>query len=647
MDRMRFLVDELKKHAYNYYVLDNPTISDSEYDKLYDELLNLEKETGIVFPDSPSQRVGGITTLKGFKKFEHKNRLYSLDKVTDIEDLKKFVNDISNKYDTEFSLEYKLDGLTIVLVYQNGILVKAGTRGNGFVGEEVTNQVKTIQSIPLTINFKEELIIHGECMMSEKSLKEYNKNATEPLKNTRNGVAGAIRNLNVNETAKRKLDFFAFGIEYIENQNFTQKEQYEFLQKLGFKVNPFIKYFNSIEEVLPDIKKIGEEKANYNYQIDGVVVKVNGIQAREKLGYTNKFPKWAMAFKFPAEEVSTTLLDVVWQVGRTGKVTPLAILKPVYVAGATVKKTTLNNYEDILRKKVKINDRVFIRRSNEVIPEILGVAESYNNSINVELPVNCPVCGSKLEKIGPNVFCPNKQGCDAQIIERLIHFCSKEAMDIEGLSEKTLTTLYETYGLKNNYEIYNITNEMLLKLDKFKELKTKNILQAIEKSKNCNLSNFIYSLGILNVGVKTAKDLESHFKSLDNLINASYEELRNIKDIGDVVAECIINFFKQDKTTEDIKHLFEAGVKINKVEEKLVNNNFFEKTFVLTGTLASFTRDEATKIIENFGGNVSGSVSKNTYAVIVGENAGSKLDKAKVLGIKVLSEEEFKDLIKK
>lgn len=640
-ERMKFLVEELNKHNYNYYVLDNPTISDKEYDKLYYELVDLEKELGIVLPSSPTQRVGG-EILDKFQKHRHEVRLYSMNKVRDFDDLAKFMNDMA-KYQKNptFSLEYKFDGLTVVVEYNNGEFIRATTRGNGEIGEDVSLQVKTIKSVPLTIPFKNRLIVQGEGMMTQKAFKKYNKTASEPLKNPRNGVAGAIRNLDTKETAKRNLDWFCYSILLSEDKTFSsQEEMHNFLIDNGFLVGNYFKIISTLKEAEEEIERIDKIKDKLDVMIDGMVIKLNETKHREEIGYTNKFPKWAMAFKFEALETSTLLKDVVWQVGRTGKVSPIAILEPVELAGATIQRATLNNIEDIRKKNVYKNSRVFIRRSNEVIPEVLGLAEKLENSEKIEEPKICPCCHSPLVKKGPLLYCKNRDGCKEQIISRLTHFVDREAFNIEGLSEKTLWQCHQKLGVSEFSDLYKLKEEDLLKLDNFKDKKTKNIINSINNSKNVDFYRFIFALGISEVGIKTAKDLAKRFITFDKLKNATKEELLDVEDIGDVIADNILEYFQDEENLKEIDRLFDAGITINE-SNLVIGEKLKGLTFVLTGTLPNYTRPEMSEIIEKNGGKVASSVSKNTSFVLAGEEAGSKLDKAKSLGVKVISEEEM------
>ena len=641
MDRMKALVEEILIHNRNYYELDNPTISDQEYDKLYDELVDLEKELGVTLPNSPTQRVGG-DVLDKFVKKRHEVRLYSMGKVRSFAELDDFFDDMKKFVkNPSYAVEYKFDGLTIVTEYRNGKFVSATTRGNGEIGEDVTEQVKTIKSVPLEIPFKGRLILQGEGMMTNSSFRRYNKTAAEPLKNPRNGVAGAIRNLDPKETAKRGLDYFCYAVLLCEGKKFaTQEEMHNFIAENGFKTGDYFKVVSDGREVQKLIGDIDKVKNDLDVMIDGVVVKLNQVSPREEIGYTNKFPKWARAYKFEAQEVSTMLKDVIWQVGRSGKVSPIAVLEPVYLAGATISRATLNNIEDIRKKNVFVNSRVFIRRSNEVIPEVLGLAEKYDNSAMIEEPKTCPCCGSKLIKKGPLVFCKNHDGCKEQIVARLTHFVSREAFNIEGLSEKTILQFYDDLNFRHYSDFYRLKKEELVSLEKIQEKKAQNILDAVEKSKNIELFRFVFGLGISEVGIKTAKDLSKHFDTLDKLKNATFEELLKVEDVGEVIANNIVEYFKDENNLREIELLLSAGVKpyCNNASKSQKLNGL---TFVLTGTLEHYTRPEMTKIIEENGGKTASSVSAKTSYVLAGAEAGSKLEKAQALGVKILSEEEF------
>ena len=645
---MEKLCEIILQHNYNYYVLDNPTISDKEWDKLYDELVRLEKQTGVVLENSPTKKVGG-ETLKGFKKEKHIVPLFSLEKVNSYSELEKWLENVKKVVaDAEFSLDYKYDGLSVVLTYKNGLLVDALTRGNGQVGEVVLEQVKTIRTVPLKIDFKGTVVVQGECIMKLSELKKYNKIATEPLKNARNGAAGGLRNLNPKITKQRNLDVICYSVNYIEGGNFTsQEEMQQFLRENKFYVVENFavqKNFVNIKEIFDEIDL---EKKDLDFLIDGAVLKLNNVKDREKLGWTIKFPKWAIAFKFEAEETTTVLKDVIWTVGRTGKITPSAVLEPVELAGATIQKATLNNYDDILRKKLKLNSRVFIRRSNEVIPEVLGLAESFSDSKEIVKPEICPSCKEKLVLVGPNLFCQNTFFCPEQNKEKIVHYASRDAMNIEGISDKTIDLFYEKLNVRSVSDLYDITFDQLLTLDSFKEKKSSNLISAIEKSKNVSLSKFVFAIGILNVGKKTARDLAKKYKNLNNLINASFESLIEIDDVGEIVANSIIEYFKNEKNITLINKILSKGVKIIEEEAIEVEENYFSnKTIVLTGTLTNFKREELSEKLINFGANVTGSVSKKTDLLICGEDAGSKLEKAKSFGVEIINEETLMQKLK-
>lgn len=649
IEEMKELIKVINKHNYNYYTLLEPSISDSEYDKLYYKLVDLENETGVTLPDSPTQRVGG-DVLDKFNKHTHEKRLYSLDKVRSLEGLESWMQEMrSFSPDTQFSLEYKFDGLQLVLEYNDGIFLRATTRGNGLVGEDVTAQVKTIRSVPLSIKYTGKLMVQGEGMITQTNLKEYNKHADESLKNARNGVAGAIRNLDPKETAKRKLDYFCYSILDCDKDFATQLEMHEFLIENGFKTGDYFKLVSTIQDVKAEIDRIDQIKSELDVMIDGMVLKINDVSVREKIGYTNKFPKWAIAYKFEAQEVSTILNDVLWQVGRTGKITPIAIFEPVELGGATITRATLNNFDDIQKKRVSINSRILIRRSNEVIPEVLGLLEEFDNSKKIEEPNFCPSCGTELIKKGPLLYCPNRDGCIEQVVDRLTHFTTRNALNIEGLSEKTILSLHKNLNVSEPSDLYKLTKEQLMTLDKVKDKKAQNIVDSIAKSKNVELGKFIFAIGIPEVGEKTAKDIAKKFKTLENVKKATLEELLQIKDIGEIIARNVVDFFADNKNLDEIDRLIDVGIVVQEIgdEEISENSEFSGKTIVLTGSLLGYTRQQAQDIIEKLGGTVTSSVSKNTNLVIAGAEAGSKLIKANALGIKVINEDEFVKLIEK
>ncbi len=643
IEKMQILIEKINKASYSYYVLDNPIISDKEWDKMYYELLDMEKETGIILSNSPSQKIGG-DVLDGFQKITHTNKLMSLGKAQSTKEIldwdKRNQNLIS--FDREFSVEYKFDGLSLAITYENGKLVRAATRGNGEIGEDVTAQVKTIRTVPLEIDYKGLIIVQGEGIIKLSELEKYNSETDEKLKNARNAVAGAIRNLDPKITAKRRLDFFAYHINHSPDKKFnSQKEMYEFLKSQGFLVSNYFHIVNTVDEINKLISQTEKTRNSLDFLIDGLVIKVNDISIRSALGETEKVPRWAVAYKFEAKETSTILNAITWQVGRTGKITPVAELEPTELCGVTIKRATLNNYNDILRKKVKIGDRVFIRRSNDVIPEILSVAESYNTSKTIEKPTNCPCCGATLLDTETELYCPNHLGCRTQIVLKLVQFASRNAMNIEGLSIKTLEQLYDKFKVSSFSDLYKLTEQKLSELDGFKDKKIANILSSIESSKHPKLSNFIFSLGIDGIGVKTAKQLAKHYKSINKLQNASIDELITLDDIAEITATDICYYFNDEQNKAELNELLNHFVSIEEVENNITEGFFSGKKVVLTGTLKNFSRDEASEIIERQGGSTSSSVSKATNIVLAGENAGSKLDKARSLGIYIMSEEEF------
>ncbi|TJX15859.1 NAD-dependent DNA ligase LigA [Tissierella creatinini] len=656
-ERINQLIELIDELNYSYYTLDAPKVSDKEYDALYDELVDLEKETKIIYPYSPTQRVGG-NVLDKFEKHTHLAKLWSLDKCQSYEELINWDNRVRKSIEDynknnaeqlpnpEYILEYKFDGLTINLTYRDGILYQGTSRGNGSVGEGILEQLKTIKSIPMKIGFNNTIEIQGEGLMPLSSLEEYNKTAVEQLKNARNAAAGALRNLDPKITEKRKLVAFFYNTGYVEGKSFkTHMEMLDFLRDNKFPVFPYAKKFSSMEALIEEIENKQDERTSLDILTDGMVIKINHIRTREVLGYTNKFPRWAVAYKFEAEEVSTRLLSVEWNVGRSAKVTPTALLEPVDIGGVTVKRATLNNYDDIERKGVRINSRVLIRRSNDVIPEILGALETQEETYPIDKPTHCPYCESELVQNGVHIFCPNSLSCKPQLVSRLVHFASRDAMNIEGFSEKTAERLLDELNIRNLSEIYEIKFEDLRQLEGFKDKKSQNLIDAIEKSKSVSLASFIYALGISNVGIKTANDLANYFKSLDNIKKSTYEELITVGDIGDIIANSILEFFHDERILEGIDKLLSEGVNPHFEEVKLEESIFTGKTVVITGTIEGLSRNEIKDIVERKGGKVAGSVSKKTDFVIVGEDAGSKYDKAVELGIEIINEERLKKIV--
>lgn len=631
---MEEMVETLNRWAYEYYVLDAPSVSDQHYDALYDRLTALEKKEGRVLPDSPTRRIGG-EPLKNFEKYNHLEKSYSLDKVQSFNELEAWVTKIKTAYPgAVFTVEYKYDGLNLSITYENGLLIRAVTRGNGVTGEVVTRQVETINSVPLSIGYKELIEVRGEGYMKRSSLVAYNeKHADEPLKNTRNGVAGAIRNLDPSVTAGRKLDMVFYSLGYNTLKLRSQTELNEFLKENRFATNGVFRRCENHEEIRAVIEEIGRTRDSLDFDIDGVVIKTDDFALREELGYTEKFPRWAVAFKFEAEEVVTKLLKVTWMPGRTGKVTPIGHLKPVELCGATISRATLNNIGDIRKKSLKTNSDVYVRRSNDVIPEVLGLAEEGEESEEIKAPEVCPVCGTPLIERGALLYCPNRNGCSEQIVARLELYCSKDGADIEGLSEKTLKLFYEKLGVISPDGLYALKTSQLMELEGFKEKKAAKITDSIEKSKEMSLPAFLYALGIENVGTKTAADLAERYGSLEKIMQASVEELTAIEDIGEVVAGSIKDYFSDAENVKMIGRLLAAGVKPIYSEKK--EGIFSGMKFVLTGELEGLVRSEAKKLIEEEGGEVMSSVTKNTDIVVAGENAGAKLEKALKLNVEI------------
>jgi DNA ligase (NAD+) len=658
LERMEKLIEEIQMHNHNYYTLDNSTITDKEWDRLYDELVALEKESGVVLPHSPTLRVGG-ELLKGFEEHRHLARLWSLDKAQNVEDLHawhhrvmKNVADYNSKNPDHplpplsFVIELKFDGLTLNLTYDQGLLVQASTRGTGQVGEGILPQVKTIRSIPLQIPYRDGVVeIQGEGFMHLSTLEEYNKTATEPLKNARNAAAGALRNLNPQITASRKLDAFIYNVGYSDAISFADhRDMIRFLKENRFKVNPYLRYYDRIDDVVSELEKIAAGRLEHDYLIDGAVVKITDMRTREALGYTDKFPRWAVAYKFEAEEAMTILQSVSWEVGRTGKLTPVARVEAVELAGVTVQNCTLNNMGDIERKGLRyaLGTLVFIRRSNDVIPEILRKVTDEQDGEEIVAPNVCSSCGSTLEYRGAHLFCPNRLGCPPQLIGRITHFASRDALDIEAFSGMTAEQLYKELDVRDPADLYDLKFDQLIGLDRFGEKKANKLLEAIEASKNCELSAFLFALGIPNTGKTTTRVLADHFGALEPLMTAQAEQLVGLPDIGGIVADSIVGFFSDPQMRLSIERMLAAGVRPQAEQRAAVATDsiFSGKTVVLTGTLSAMGRDEAAKKLEALGAKISGSVSKKTDFVIAGESAGSKLTKAQELGITVIDDED-------
>ena len=640
MDRMRYLVDTLNKWAYEYYVQDAPSVPDREYDALYDELKNLERETGVRLADSPTRRVGG-EPVKGFTRHTHIAPLFSLDKAVTEDELSAFVTRVK-KVDPAalFTVEYKFDGLTMCLTYEGGRFVRATTRGNGTEGEDVTAQALTVRSFPLAIPYTGTLEVRGEAIIRLPVLEEYNRtHPDEPLKNARNAAAGAIRNLDPKVTASRHPEILFYDINYMSSSPVSsQQEALAKLKEWGFSTFPFLRVCASFEEVMAAVDEIEVNRKTLDVLTDGAVIKTDGEDVRRQMGYTDKFPRWAIAYKFEAEEAETTVEKVVWQVGRTGKLTPLAFIAPVELAGATVRRATLNNFGDLTRKDVKVGSRVLVRRSNEVIPEILGAVAHTEGSVPVQKPAVCPACGAPVEEVGANLFCTNRL-CPPRIVQKLTHYCSKNAADVEGMSEATLTLLHEKRGVTNFSDLYALTAESFAKLEGFKEKKIANLLSAIDASRHIPLERFLYAIGIEGIGRVAARDLAA-YGSVEAVAALTAEQLTAIEDIGEVTAANVVGYFADEENRAELARLKAAGVTPT-VRVRSAEGVFAGENVVLTGGLSSMSRPEAQKKIEALGGTAQSSVSRKTTLVIAGTDAGSKLEKARALGIRVIGEAEF------
>lgn len=638
-DRMKELVEKLNKYAALYYEQDAPEISDAEYDALYDELRALEESEGYSLKNSPTHRVGGAPQKK-FAQSKHLLRLYSLDKCKTREELADWYDRVIKAAgkEPELTAEYKFDGLTLNILYENGALVKAATRGDGTVGEEVTAQVKTISGVPRNIAYKGRIEIQGEGIMRLSALEEYNRRSSEPLKNARNGAAGAIRNLDPAVTADRNLSFMAYNIGFSDRHFASQSEMHAFLAEEGFETESDFTVLKGVDEAFAFAEKVDGLRHSLDFLIDGVVFKVNDTALRDEIGYTEKFPKWAIAYKFKADEMTTVLRDVVWQVSRSAKLNPLAVLDPVDIGGVTVKRATLNNYGDILKKKVRIGDRVFIRRSNDVIPEITGVAEEVEGAKEVEKPTVCPACGAPVREEGAFIYCTGEH-CAPQIVAALDHFASKDAMDIDGFSEKTAEQFYNELHLTSPVQLMQLKKEDIAGLDRFGDKKAENLVSAVAAAKDTTMDRLLFALGIDGIGKKTAKDLSAKFGTFEALAQADKDALLAVDGIGGILADNILAWFADEGNKKLLSDLYASGVSVREAEKK--SGVFDGMRIVLTGSLPTYKRGEAMALIENNGGEVASSVSKTVDMVLAGEDAGSKLDKAKKLGIKIIDENEF------
>lgn len=658
LQRMRGLIDKLNEASRRYYDQNESDISDDEWDAMYAELRKLEEKTGERMADSPTRRVGGAV-MEGFEQHRHIARLWSMDKAQSEEEIlawahrcEKQTTEAGGLPKNSYCVEYKLDGLTVNLTYDGGRLIQAATRGNGEVGEAILPQAMTIRTIPLTIPFTGRMEVQGEGIMRLSELKKYNETSAEPLKNARNAAAGALRNLDPQVTASRHLDAFFYQIGYIEGRSFeTQQDMLDFMKTNGLNISPFVRPAQTIEEALEAVHQIEKERETLDFLIDGATIKITDMRTREVLGTTDKFPRWSIAFKFPAQETVTKLLKITWEVGRTGKLTPLAHLSPVDICGVTVKRATLNNYDDICRKRVRIGSEVWVRRSNDVIPEIMGVVwdgEGEAPETDIQPPTVCPACGGPLVKLrqdGVHLFCLNRTSCRPQAIARMAHFASRQGMDIETFSTRTAGLFYDELGVRSAADLYSLDREKLVVLKGFGEKKADKLFAELEKSKDCELDAFLFAIGIPNIGKKTAYDLMAHFGTLEALMGATEQELVDIEDVGEIVASSITEYFADEENRRFVNRLLEVGVHPQMHMQEDAGTLFEGLTFVLTGTLPTLSRAQAQEMIRKNGGKATGSVSKKTSIVLAGESAGSKLDKARELGVTIIDEAQFLRMI--
>ncbi len=647
---------KLEEHNYNYYVMDNPTISDFEYDAMMQRLIKLEEENPeFADENSPTKRVGGVA-LDEFEQVTHEVQMQSLGDVFSYDELMEFdqrVRQALGGKTPEYVVEMKIDGLSVSLEYKSGRFFRGSTRGDGNVGENITENLKTIKSIPLLLDCDTETLeVRGEVYMPRKSFEQVNDEKTalgEPLfANPRNAAAGSLRQLDSKITAKRKLDIFIFNIQQITDNNLkTHTEGLDWLQNLGFKVSPMRAVCSNMDEAYLQILKIGEMRPKLPFDIDGAVVKVNNLEMRENLGSTSKVPKWAIAYKFPAEQQETTVENIIVQVGRTGVITPNAVLTPVKIAGSTVSRATLHNEDFIIAKDLKIGDRVLVQKAGDIIPEIVSVLKEKRTGAEREykMPTHCPACGEELfREDGEAALRCVSTNCPAQRIRSIIHFASRDAMDIEGLGDAVVEQLVDAGLIQTSADLFYLTKEQLVLLERFAEKSAQNLIDAIEKAKQNPLDRLLCALGIRLIGSRSAKAIAAHFKNIDNIMNATADEVSEINDIGEKMAESLVHYFSEPETVVLIEKMKAAGVNMV-AEEKEIGSSLNGKTFVLTGTLPTMKRSDAQRIIEDNGGKVSGSVSKKTDFVVAGEEAGSKLDKAQSLGVPVITEEELLNMI--
>jgi DNA ligase (NAD+) len=659
MEDVKKRIDELRQlieyHNYRYYVLDAPEISDYEYDKLMNELKKLEKEyPEYQDPNSPTQRVGG-KPLKEFNQVQHAVPMLSLQDVFSFEELKEWDNRVRTAVgNVTYVVELKIDGLSVALLYENGEFVRGATRGDGNIGEDVTQNLKTIRSIPLKIKDKALLEVRGEVYMPREAFKKLNEQREEleqpTFANPRNAAAGSLRQLDPKITAERKLDIFIFNMQRYEGRRINSHDEgLNYLKSLGFKVSPNRVICKNIDEVMEAINRIGDTRGELPFDIDGVVVKVDEIDKREELGQTAKVPRWAVAYKFPAEKKKTKVKDIIVQVGRTGAITPNAVLEPVRISGSVVSRATLHNEDYIKEKDIRIGDSVIIQKAGEIIPEVVEVVfeDRDGDEVEFKMPEKCPACGGKVvrEEGEAVVRCTN-MSCPAQLKRSIIHFASRDAMNIEGLGPQIISLLMDNRLIHDAADLYYLKFDDIVKLERMGKKSAQNLLDSIEKTKENDINRLIFGLGIRYIGAKAAKNLAKAFKSIDNIMNATYEELIEVEEIGDKMAQTIIAFFKEEHNRKLIEKFRAAGLKFELEDKQVEGKKIFEgKTFVVTGTLSKYTRDQVHELIESLGGKTASSVSKKTSYLLAGEDAGSKLKKAQELGVHIISEDEFERMI--
>ena len=654
LDRINFLKDEINKANYKYYVEDNPSISDFEYDQMFAELKKLEEENPLfISPDSPTQRVGSVS--EKFFPHKHKYRLYSLDNTYEYDDLEDWYKKIVKEYNNqELVCELKIDGLAMALTYENGVFVRGVTRGDGITGEDITNNLKTVKAIPLKLFEPVSVEVRGEVYMPKESFEKLNeenlKNGEKLFANPRNAAAGSIRQLDSKITAKRDLSMFCYTAIFTGDIKNPPKNHYDslmYLKKLGFKVNPNIRLCKNAKEAIEYCKEWDEKRFSLDYATDGVVIKVNDFLVQQEMGFTSRAPKWATAFKFPPEEVTTKLLSIEESVGKTGAITPIAILEPVQLGGSTVARASLHNFDEVGRLDVRIGDRVYIKKAAEIIPKVVKVIEDEEHYKLPEYvpPKKCPSCGSDLQLHDEevNLYCDNPD-CPAKRCAKIEFWVSKDAMDIDKVGPSVIEQLYTKNFIKTPVDLYKLTMQDFMMLDLVKEKSAFNMFNAIQDSKNKPLSRLLTAFTIKNVGKETAGVLASEFGTLDNLMNATIEDLSKVEGVGEIIAKDIFDFFRKPETIQMIEELRSLGVEPAPPVQN-ISDEFKGKTFVLTGTLQNMTRDEASEIIKQMGGKTSSSVSKNTSFVVAGESAGSKLDKAQKLGVIILTENDFLNMI--